>query len=54
MTELGCHPASEPEEGSSYSSERPVELEALCDPRVKVAVEDEGIELRSFESLSGG
>ena len=53
VTELGCHPATEPEEGSSYSSERPVELEALCDPRVNVAVEDEGIELRSFESLSG-
>lgn len=51
VTELGCHPADEPEEGSSYSSERPVELEVLCDSRVRAAIADEGIELRSFSSL---
>jgi chitin disaccharide deacetylase len=53
VTELGCHPAAEPVEGSSYSSERPLELEALCASRVRAAVKDEGIELRSFEALSG-
>ena len=53
VTELGCHPGTEPEEDSSYSSERPVELEVLCDPRVKAAVKSEGIELLSFGELSG-
>lgn len=53
VTELSCHPAAEPGEGSIYSSERPVELEVLCDSRVKAAVHDGGIELRSFAALSG-
>ncbi len=53
VTELGCHPAAEPVEDSSYSSERPLELEALCDSRVKAAVKDEDIELLSFSALSG-
>ena len=53
VTELGCHPAAETVEGSSYSSERPAELAALCDSRVKAAVRDEDIELRSFAGLSG-
>jgi predicted glycoside hydrolase/deacetylase ChbG (UPF0249 family) len=52
-TELGCHPAAEAEEGSSYSSERPLELEVLCDSRVRAAVRDSGIELRSFAALPG-
>ncbi len=51
ITELGCHPAAEPETGSSYSAERPEELRVLCDPRVRAAVEAEGIELRSFTGL---
>ena len=53
VTELGCHPAAEPEEESTYSTERPRELEALCDPRVRGAVQAEGIELRSFAGLLG-
>jgi len=53
VTELGCHPATEAEEGSSYSSERPLELEALCDSRVRAAVREGGIELRSFATLAG-
>jgi chitin disaccharide deacetylase len=53
VTELGCHPASEPEADSSYSSERPLELEVLCDSRAKAAVKSEDIELVSFEALSG-
>jgi predicted glycoside hydrolase/deacetylase ChbG (UPF0249 family) len=53
VSELGCHPAAEPEEQSSYAVERPRELEALCDPRVGEAVRVEGIELRSFEGLLG-
>jgi predicted glycoside hydrolase/deacetylase ChbG (UPF0249 family) len=53
ITELGCHPAADPEEGSAYAAERPLELEVLCDPRVKAAVQAEGIELCSFAGLSG-
>jgi len=53
VTELGCHPAAEPEENSSYSAERPLELESLCDSRVRAAVKSEGIALISFATLSG-
>jgi predicted glycoside hydrolase/deacetylase ChbG (UPF0249 family) len=35
-------------EESSYGREREVEVEALCDPRVRETIETEGIELRSF------
>ncbi len=52
VTELGCHPAAEPELSSSYATERPEELRVLCDPRIRAAVEAEGIELRSFRGLS--
>ncbi len=52
VTELGCHPASEPELGSSYAIQRPEELRVLCDPGVREAVHGEGIELRSFQGIS--
>jgi predicted glycoside hydrolase/deacetylase ChbG (UPF0249 family) len=52
VTELACHPAAEPEGGSTYSAERPLELEVLCDSRVKEAVAEEGVELRSFSDVS--
>jgi predicted glycoside hydrolase/deacetylase ChbG (UPF0249 family) len=51
-TELGCHPASEPELASSYARERPVELAALCDPLVAAALAEEQIELCSFTQLA--
>ena len=51
VTELGCHPARGRVPGSSYDAERERELEALCDPRVRAALEDAGIELTSFASL---
>lgn len=53
VSELGCHPGAEPEPDSSYSLERPLELEALCDPRVRAAVQEGGIELSSFSDLGG-
>jgi predicted glycoside hydrolase/deacetylase ChbG (UPF0249 family) len=52
ITELGCHPAAEPELGSSYATPRPHELEVLCDPRLRAAVQAEGIELSSFAGVS--
>jgi predicted glycoside hydrolase/deacetylase ChbG (UPF0249 family) len=48
VTELGCHPGVEAEVASRYAAERPLELETLCDARVRAAVEVEGITLRSF------
>jgi chitin disaccharide deacetylase len=54
VTELACHPSVEPEPESSYASERPRELNALCDPRLKAAIEAEGIQLGSFAGLGGG
>jgi predicted glycoside hydrolase/deacetylase ChbG (UPF0249 family) len=50
-TELGCHPGLGMGEESSYGREREAEVEALCDPRVRAAIEREGIELRSFAQL---
>ncbi len=47
-TELGCHPGLGMGEESSYGHEREVEVQALCDPRVREAIETEGMELRSF------
>jgi chitin disaccharide deacetylase len=51
VTELGCHPAETVDFQSSYAAERPRELEALCDPRVCAAIEEEGVELASFKAL---
>jgi predicted glycoside hydrolase/deacetylase ChbG (UPF0249 family) len=50
-TELGCHPGLEMGGESSYGSEREAEVETLCDPRVRAALERERIELRSFAEL---
>lgn len=51
-TELGCHPSAGPVP-SSYDGERRAELETLCDQRVRAALGDAGIELRSFLDLTG-
>lgn len=48
ITELACHPALWDDTASSYGEERERELEALCDPRVRAALEDAQIELTSF------
>jgi chitin disaccharide deacetylase len=52
--ELMCHPA-EPDaallEGSSYASERGVELETLTHPRVRAAVQRLGVELVDYRGL---
>jgi predicted glycoside hydrolase/deacetylase ChbG (UPF0249 family) len=47
-SEIGCHPAAGPVPTSSYDAERRVELETLCDPAVRAALRDAGVELRSF------
>jgi predicted glycoside hydrolase/deacetylase ChbG (UPF0249 family) len=52
VTELGCHPAADPELESSYAAERVEELQVLCDPRLKEALAEEGINLRSFAQVA--
>jgi predicted glycoside hydrolase/deacetylase ChbG (UPF0249 family) len=51
-TELLCHPAADVDFESTYADERVRELEALCAPRVREAIEDGGIELRSFAEIA--
>jgi chitin disaccharide deacetylase len=50
-TELACHPATSADHRSSYGVERVRELAALCDPRVREAIDRAGVELRSFAEL---
>ena len=51
VTELACHPATHAEPFTSYSVERPLELEALCDPAVMRAIRAAEIDLCSFKEL---
>jgi chitin disaccharide deacetylase len=51
FTELGCHPGLRNAGNSMYRSERGRELETLCDPRVREAITEIGIELRSFHDV---
>jgi predicted glycoside hydrolase/deacetylase ChbG (UPF0249 family) len=50
-TELGCHPGEPSDVDSSYGEERLREIGALCDPRVRAAIAEEGIDLCSFSDL---
>lgn len=52
VTELGCHPGEPENLASTYRLERAVEVDALCDPRVRVAIAECGIRLRSFAGLA--
>ena len=47
-TELCCHPAAAPEPDPGYGAERVRELEALCDRRVRVALERARVRLCTF------
>lgn len=54
ISELGCHPALGPDVGDLvYRFERVRELRALCDPRLRKVLRQEGIETRSFNDASG-
>ena len=48
-TELCCHPATSGD-GLAYGAERVRELEALCDPLVRAALESAGVELCAFQA----
>jgi predicted glycoside hydrolase/deacetylase ChbG (UPF0249 family) len=51
VTEVACHPGCADDVVTMYRAERRLELAALCDPGVRRAVADEGIELISFADL---
>ena len=53
VTELGCHPATVAESFTSYSTERPLELQALCDASVRDAILECRIGLCNFAELKG-
>lgn len=48
VTELGCHPGLGDDLETTYRAERVREVETLCDPRVRKAMIEEGIEPVSF------
>ena len=52
ITELCCHPAAARDLDTMYSAERERELEALCEPRVRDAIDRLGIDLRSFAEVT--
>jgi predicted glycoside hydrolase/deacetylase ChbG (UPF0249 family) len=54
VTELSCHPAERTDIDSVYGHEREMELEVLCDRRVRTAIEREEIVLCSFQDVSRG
>ncbi len=51
VTELVCHPSADNRLTGMYRTERGLELKALCDPRVLVAIEETNIELCSFHNV---
>ena len=54
FTELSCHPGYAEDLDSMYRQERVRELRTLCDPRVRRAINDMGIELCSFRDVVCG
>jgi chitin disaccharide deacetylase len=51
ITELGCHPSLKTDLDTIYCHERLKETEVLCDPQIKAAIIEEGIELCSFRNV---
>jgi predicted glycoside hydrolase/deacetylase ChbG (UPF0249 family) len=51
VTEVACHPGFADDLLTMYRAERQVELDALCDPAIRRAMGDEGIELIGFAEL---
>lgn len=51
ITELGCHPGFAEDLDNVYRDERRIEVETLCHPRVRSAIDDLGIRLCSFRAV---
>jgi len=53
VTELSCHPGYvDAGFRSSYHAEREIELQTLCEPRVRRAIHERGITLIGFRDVS--
>ncbi len=52
VTELGCHPGLGQDTGSIYETERELEVEILCDQRVREALARERVQLVSFADIA--
>jgi predicted glycoside hydrolase/deacetylase ChbG (UPF0249 family) len=54
ITELSCHPGltDDADAGAAYRAERAEELEVLCDPKVRDALDEQGIRLCSFADVA--
>jgi predicted glycoside hydrolase/deacetylase ChbG (UPF0249 family) len=52
ITELGCHPGVGDDLDTTYRHERALETATLCDPRVRRALDDAGVQLRSFTDFA--
>jgi len=53
ITELNCHPGlPDTAAGAAYRAERAEELEVLCDPQVRDALDEQGIQLCSFSEVA--
>ncbi len=51
VTELGCHPGVRTDDDLPYGRERSIEVQTLCDPRVRAALATNGITLCSYVDL---
>ncbi len=51
ITELACHPGNGDGLNTMYAIERQQELRVLCDPIVKKAIDERGIQLCSFRTI---
>jgi predicted glycoside hydrolase/deacetylase ChbG (UPF0249 family) len=49
-TEFACHPGDDATLDSPYREERLAELRSLCDPAVRTALEESGVQLISFST----
>lgn len=52
VSEMGCHAGSGDDFDSVYKAERAIEVQTLCDPRIREELERENIELRSFHDFA--
>src|SRR5260370_516088 len=53
VTELACHPGEGEVPNTTYKTERAKEGKTLCDPRLRSALVEMGIELCGFTVLPG-
>lgn len=52
VTEVACHPGWAGDLVTMYDAERQIELQTLCDPAVRRAIADQGLDLIGFADLT--